>query len=128
MIFILFFLLGLLVYAAFKTLATGFYTVRPDERAVLTSFGRAQRLAEATASDPQLTEEELDRYDYPAVRVIPPGGPYFKWPWQEIHKVSIATQSVSLTWDPSKYQETIEAVTRAISMPTSSGSRHRWSM
>jgi regulator of protease activity HflC (stomatin/prohibitin superfamily) len=38
MFVILTFLLGLLVYAAFKSLATSFYTVRPDERAVLTSF------------------------------------------------------------------------------------------
>ncbi|MGB0743956.1 MAG: SPFH domain-containing protein, partial [Opitutales bacterium] len=111
MIVILAFLLGLLAYAGFKSIATGFYTVRPDERAVLTSFGRAQRLAEASSSN-QLTEEELDRYDYPAVQVIPPGGPYFKWPWQEVHKVSIATQSVDLTWDPTKHQDTIEAVTK----------------
>ena len=109
---ILTFLLGLLAYAAFRSVATGFYTVRPDERAVLTSFGRAERLTETPDDDSQLTDEELDRYDYPAVRVIQPGGPYFKWPWQEVHKVSIATQSVDLTWDPTKYQETIEAVTK----------------
>ena len=30
---------------------------------------------------------------YPQVRVIPPGGPYFKWPWEHVHKVSIATQT-----------------------------------
>ena len=112
MIFILAFFLGLLVYAAIRSLATGFYTVRPDERAVLTSFGRAQRLTETATSDAELTEEERERYDYPAVRVIQPGGPYFKWPWQQVHKVSIATQSVDLTWDPTKYQDTIEAVTK----------------
>ena len=70
MIFILAFFLGLLVYAAIRSLATGFYTVRPDERAVLTSFGRAQRLTETATSDAELTEEERERYDYPAVRVI----------------------------------------------------------
>jgi regulator of protease activity HflC (stomatin/prohibitin superfamily) len=29
-----------------------------------------------------------------------------------VHKVSIATQSVDLTWDPTKHQDTIEAVTK----------------
>jgi regulator of protease activity HflC (stomatin/prohibitin superfamily) len=46
------------------------------------------------------------------VRVIPPGGPYFKWPWQEVHRVDVATQAVPLTWDPTKKQNTIEAVTK----------------
>lgn len=106
------FLSGLFFYAAYRALATGFYTVRPDERAVLTSFGRAHRLPGASSSDPRLSEEEQQRYEYPGVNVIQPGGPYFKWPWQEVHKVSIATQSVNLTWDPSKHQDTIEAVTK----------------
>jgi regulator of protease activity HflC (stomatin/prohibitin superfamily) len=29
-----------------------------------------------------------------------PGGPYFKWPWQKIYKVSIATQTVNMAFDP----------------------------
>jgi regulator of protease activity HflC (stomatin/prohibitin superfamily) len=29
-----------------------------------------------------------------------PGGPYFKWPWEKIHKVSIATNTVNMAWDP----------------------------
>ena len=41
-----------------------------------------------------------------------PGGPYFKWPWQEVHKVDVATQAVDLIWDPTKRQDTIEAVTK----------------
>lgn len=106
------FLSGLLIYAAYRALATGFYTVRPDERAVLSSFGRALRLAGPSSSGQQLSEDEQLRYEYPGVHVIQPGGPYFKWPWQEVHKVSVATQSVNLTWDPSKHQETIEAVTK----------------
>jgi len=32
--------------------------------------------------------------------VIVPGGPYFKWPWQKIYKVSIATQTVNMAFDP----------------------------
>jgi regulator of protease activity HflC (stomatin/prohibitin superfamily) len=32
--------------------------------------------------------------------VIQPGGPYFKWPWEKIYKVSIATETVNLAFDP----------------------------
>src|SRR5207244_150394 len=37
---------------------------------------------------------------YPQVIVIPPGGPRFKWPWERIHKVSIATQTINMACDP----------------------------
>lgn len=105
---------GIVVYGVFRVLVSGFYTVRPDERAVITSFGRAVRLREGvedTASE-DLTEEEQERYHYPALHIIGPGGPYFKWPWQKLHKVNVATESVDLTWDPTKSQATIEAVTK----------------
>ena len=106
---------GLLLYAFIRVIATGLYTVRPDQRAVLSSFGRADRLPQGMvekADEPHLSEDEKSRYDFPAVRVINPGGPYFKWPWQEVHKVSVATQAVDLSWDPTKRQETVEAVTK----------------
>lgn len=109
------FLAGLAVYTLLRVIVSGYYVVRPDQRAVLTSFGRAERLANAGAdqpSDPDLSEEELQRYTYPKVRVIQPGGPYFKWPWQSVHKVSIATQAVDIVWDPTTTQSTIEAVTK----------------
>jgi regulator of protease activity HflC (stomatin/prohibitin superfamily) len=112
MIPLILFTLGLFFYAAVAVLAKGFYTVRPNERAVLTSFGRADRLPGGDASEPQLSEEEQQRYRYPRLPVVQPGGPYFKWPWQQVYKVSIATQAVSLVWDPTKQQETIEAVTK----------------
>jgi regulator of protease activity HflC (stomatin/prohibitin superfamily) len=112
MIPILAFLAGCGLYVLVTVLAKGLYTVRPDERAVITSFGRAERLRGGEASDAQLTREEQDRYQYPGVRVVPPGGPYFKWPWQRVHKVSVATQAVELTWDPTKQQDTVEAVTK----------------
>lgn len=67
---------GFFLYAAYRALATGFYTVRPDERAVLTSFGRAQRLPGASSGDQRLSEEEQQRYEYPGVHVIQPGGAY----------------------------------------------------
>jgi regulator of protease activity HflC (stomatin/prohibitin superfamily) len=104
--------LGLAVYAVVRILISGFYTVRPDERAAITSFGRAVRLTPGEVSPPSENEEERERYTYPVLKVVSPGGPYFKWPWQKVHKVSIATQAVDITWDPSKVQSTIEAVTK----------------
>lgn len=106
------FILGLMLYFFFRVGVRGFFTVRPDERAVKTTFGRAERLPGTSAADPSLSQDEADRYDYPQVRVIPPGGPYLKWPWQEVHKISVATQAVDIVWDPSKQQNTIEAVTK----------------
>src|SRR6185436_9853748 len=98
-------LLGLAAWFLVRHLIFGFFTVDQNERAVITSFGRAHRLREGasttdTAVGGALREDEKERYDYPQVRVIPPGGPYFKWPWQRVHKVSIATQTVNLAWDP----------------------------
>jgi len=112
MIPLILFVLALLFYAAIAVLAKGFYTVRPNERAVLTSFGRAERLPGGDPDLPQLSENEQLRYQYPRLRVVQPGGPYFKWPWQRVYKVSIATQAVPLVWDPTKAQDTIEAVTK----------------
>ena len=83
----------------------GLYTVDQNERAVKTSFGRAERVPgdKTTLDDPIaefLRPEEKPRYAYPMVRVIPPGGPYFKMPWQKIYKVSIATNTVNMALDP----------------------------
>ncbi|TWU37347.1 SPFH domain-containing protein [Novipirellula artificiosorum] len=115
MTYLLSFLAGILIYATFRVLISGFYVVRPDQRAVLTSFGRAERMpddgAEGAGTSP-LEPDESERYQYPNVRVIGPGGPYFKWPWQRVHKASVSTQSVDLVWDPTVNQSTIEAVTK----------------
>lgn len=83
----------------------GLYTVDQNERAVKTICGRADRLPNVTTLDDEsiavhLRDEEKDRYAYPQVRVIQPGGPYFKWPWERIYKVSIATQTVNMALDP----------------------------
>lgn len=104
--------IGLAIYAVVRILLSGFYTVRPDERAAITSFGRAVRRVPGAVPPPLEDQEEEQRYRYPALKVVSPGGPYFKWPWQKVHKVSIATQAVDITWDPSKVQNTIEAVTK----------------
>lgn len=112
MIFFVGFIVGVAIFAIIRVLITGFYTVRPDQRAVLTSFGRAVRAPGSGAVDENLSEDELKRYQYPVVQVIQPGGPYFKWPWQKLYKVSVATQAVDIVWDPTKAQSTIECVTK----------------
>lgn len=105
------FLAGLAIYALIRVLIGCLYTVRPDQRAVITSFGAVEKLQEKSPPPP-LSHDEKERYTYPQVRVIGPGGPYFKWPWQQVHKVTVATQAVDLSWDPTKDQSTIEAVTK----------------
>lgn len=95
---------GFSVWFLMRYLIAGLYTVNQNERAVKTSFGRAQRVSDLTTSgDPiseSLNDDEKSRYNYPLVRVIQPGGPYFKWPWEEVYKVSIATQTANMAWDP----------------------------
>ena len=89
--------IGFIAWFLVRYLVAGFYTVNQNERAVKTSFGRAERVGDAmTAQDPiaaPLNAEEKERYNYPQVRVIPPGGPYFKWPWEKVYKISVATQT-----------------------------------
>jgi regulator of protease activity HflC (stomatin/prohibitin superfamily) len=112
-------LLGLVfgvALAALLTLLFGVYSIGPTERGVLTTFGRVQRLNGVTTDDPQLgallTAEEKLRYNYPNIRVISPGGPYFKWPWQRLYKVDMTIQAIDITWDPEIKQDSIEAVTK----------------
>jgi regulator of protease activity HflC (stomatin/prohibitin superfamily) len=97
-------MIGFALWFLARYLVGGIYTVDQNERAVRTSFGRAERVGTATTvTDPisaGLDDEEKQRYNYPQVRVIMPGGPYFKWPWQRIYKVSIATQTVNMAFDP----------------------------
>jgi len=97
------FILGFIAWFLVRYLAGGLYTVNQNERAVKTSFGRAERVGEATTLDDPVSEalsdEEKDRYVYPQVCVIPAGGPYFKWPWERVYKVSVATQTVNMAHD-----------------------------
>jgi regulator of protease activity HflC (stomatin/prohibitin superfamily) len=93
---------GFVLWFLVRYLAAGVYTVNQGERAVKTSFGRAQRIGGSTLDDPiseGLSAEERERYNYPQLRVIQPGGPYFKWPWERVYKVPIATQTISLAYD-----------------------------
>lgn len=113
--------LGVFAWFFIRYVIMGFYTVDQSERAVITNFGRAERLAGQTGA--ALAPAERARYAYPHVRVVPPGGPYFRWPWQHVHKVSIATRTVNMAWDPqsptaNRAGTVLEAVTK--------DTRHRW--
>jgi regulator of protease activity HflC (stomatin/prohibitin superfamily) len=95
--------IGFLAWFAVRYLLAGLFTVDQNERAVKTSFGRAQRIEGRTTLDTPIAEhlrkEERSRYAYPQVVVIPPGGPYFKWPWQEVYKASVAIETVNMAAD-----------------------------
>src|SRR5215469_14613497 len=112
---------GFIAWFLTRYLVAGLYTVNQNERAVKTSFGRAERVGDATTlSDPiaeSLTEEEKSRYNYPQVRVIQPGGPYFKWPWERVYKVPVSTQTINMAFDPetpsaNQGGKVLEAVTK----------------
>ncbi len=101
--------LGIAAYIAIKILL-GFYTIDPNERAVKVIFGRANRRNDAGGSfastdfdrtDKQDSQDEgEERYKYPKLDIIGPGL-HFKWPWEEVRRVSIATQTVDIGFDPS---------------------------
>jgi regulator of protease activity HflC (stomatin/prohibitin superfamily) len=103
-------------FAALALLLFGVYTIGPTERGVITTFGRVQRTRGTIADDPLLAPllnaEEIDRYNYPLIRVTPPGGPYFKWPWQRLHRIGMTIQTTDIIWDPDIQQDTLQAVTK----------------
>jgi regulator of protease activity HflC (stomatin/prohibitin superfamily) len=112
---------GFVLWFLVRYLVAGLYTVDQNERAVKTIFGRAERIPGVTTLDDPIAEylrpEERERYKYPQVRVIPPGGPYFKWPWEKVYKVSVATQTVNMAHDPETPEanyggQVLEAVTK----------------
>jgi regulator of protease activity HflC (stomatin/prohibitin superfamily) len=114
-------LAGFLAFLLIYCLLGGLYTVNQNERAVVTNFGRAERLNRQTTLDlpiaDSLNEEERVRYVYPQVRVIQPGGPHLRLPWQRIYKVSLAIQTINVAFDPDAPQANdqgtaLEAVTK----------------
>ena len=114
-------LIGFLAWFFVRYVLAAFYTVDQNERAVKTVFGRADRVGKATIADSalgaSLSEEHKKRYNYPQLHIIQPGGPYFKWPWERVFKVSIATQTINMaqdTDDPSANSNgtILEAVTK----------------
>ena len=59
-----------------------------------------------------LAAEERQRYDFPFIHVVKPGGPYFKWPWQRLYRIDMTIQTTDIVWDPDIQQSTIESVTK----------------
>lgn len=97
-------IVGFLAWFTLRYVLSGFYTVNQNERAVKTKFGRAERLGKRTTHDDPtlleyLPEKDRERYIYPLVRVIQPGGPYFRWPWERVYKVAVATQTINMAQD-----------------------------
>ena len=112
---------GVLAFLIFYCLLGGLYAIDQNERAVITNFGRAERIGSKTSLDLPLAEnlrpEERERYVYPQVRVIGPGGPYIRMPWQRVFKVSVAIQTMNIAFDsetPEANQKgtTLDAVTK----------------
>lgn len=97
-------LLGFILWFIVRFMLLGFFTVDQNERAVKTSFGKAKRLGKQTTLDDPIAEplnkKDRERYVYPQVQVIAPGGPYFRWPWEKVHKVSVATETINMAFDP----------------------------
>ena len=94
---------GIIAWFLFRYILTSLYTVNQNEVAVKTRFGRADRLGDKTTLDDPiaeaLREKERERYIWPQLRVIPPGGPYFKWPWERVYKVNMAIQTINMAQD-----------------------------
>lgn len=113
-------LAGFLIWFFLRCVLFGFYTVDQNERAVVTTLGRAPRFGnKTTLEDPisdSLQGDEKERYKYPLLHVTQPGL-RFKFPWQRVYKVSIATQTLNIAYDPDMPSAnmkgtTLEAVTK----------------
>src|SRR6202022_4810229 len=89
---------GVIAFLLIYCLLGGVYTVNQNERAVVTNFGRAERIGRKSTLDLPiaefLTPENRERYDYPQIRVIGSGGPYLRMPWQRANKGSLAIQTL----------------------------------
>ncbi|HEY5791872.1 MAG TPA: SPFH domain-containing protein [Chthoniobacterales bacterium] len=114
-------IIGFVSWFLVRYLIAGLYTVNQDERAVKTSFGRAERIGTGSILDDPiaatLTPEERARYGAPLLRVIPPGGPYFRWLWEKIYKVNVSTQTINMAFDPetpeaNQHGTVLDAVTK----------------
>lgn len=95
--------LGFLVWFLLRCILFGFYTVDQNERAVVTTFGKAPQVDHKTTHDHPMANtldiEEQKRYRYPIVEVVQPGL-RFRFPWQKVFKTSIATQTRTIGFDP----------------------------
>ncbi len=114
-------LLGILAWFFLRCILFGFFSVDQNERAIVTTFGKAPKfldqktLDDATITD-GLRDDEKERYSYPVVTVTRPGL-HFKFPWQKVYKTSIAIKTVSIAYDPENAAanndgQELEAVTK----------------
>lgn len=96
-------LAGFLIWFFLRCVLFGFYTVDQNERAVVTTLGRAPRFGNKTTLEDPISDsldlEEKNRYKYPLLHITQPGL-HFKFPWQRVYKVSIATQTLNIAYDP----------------------------
>ncbi len=115
------FVFGFLGWFVLRHVVFGLFTVEQNERAVMTTFGRAHRAGDFTTAETALADglspQERERYAYPVLKVIGPGGPYVKLPWQKVHKVSVATETRNMAVDPEDPKanhdgQVLEAVTK----------------
>ncbi len=113
-------IVGIIAWFVLRYVLTSFFTVNQNERAVKTSFGRAQRRGQATILDTPLADtlqaDARTRYNWPQVRSLGPGF-HFKWPWERVYKVSIATETINMAQDleepaANKNGTRLEAVTK----------------
>ena len=114
-------IIGIILYLILRFLVTGFYVVNQNERAIKTSFGKAKRKKILSSAEDMvsntLRDDEKERYNFPELEIIKPGGPYFKWPWEKVYKISVATNTSNMAYDPespgaNKNNTVLECVTK----------------
>src|SRR5260221_12429279 len=94
---------GVIAFLLIYCLLGGVYTVTQNERAVVTNFGRTERIGRKTTLDlpiaEDLTPENRERYQYPQIRVIGAGAPSPRLPWQRVYKGNFAIQTMNVAFD-----------------------------
>lgn len=114
-------LFGILMWFFLRCFFFGFFSVDQNERAVVTTFGKAPKFRDQKTLDDStitggLRTDEKERYSYPVVKVTRPGL-HFKFPWQKVYKTSVAIETISIALDPesataNKNGQQLEAVTK----------------
>src|SRR5260370_30599626 len=91
---------GVIAFLLVYCLLGGVYSVTQNERAVVTNFGRAERIGKKTTLDlpiaEYLTPENRERYEYPQIRVLGPGGPDLRMPLHRLYNVSLAISTLNV--------------------------------
>src|ERR1043165_10139713 len=95
---------GFIAYFLVRYGVLGLYTVEQNERAIKISWGKAERIPGRTTLEDPVSEgldpDERERYCWPQLKMIQPGGPYWKFPWQRIVKIPVAVNTVNIAFDP----------------------------